>query len=136
MRRPVLTGPLAIILLACGIEVLSMLVVSSYPSLIPVLQERWQLSNTEAGLILLSTHEATTMEAMKQEARTGIVDEGGTSLQLSGDFDILFATHAFEEHLAQRPTAWTVSSLAARLKRLACHGGILLAALTAGQHHA
>jgi len=43
--------PVAVILLACGIEVASMLVLSSYPSLIPVLQGAWQLSNTEAGII-------------------------------------------------------------------------------------
>lgn len=48
---PALKNPIAIILCACGIEVLSMLVLSSYPSMIPVLQGPWQLSNTEAGTI-------------------------------------------------------------------------------------
>ncbi|GAB5553477.1 MAG: hypothetical protein Sapg2KO_30680 [Saprospiraceae bacterium] len=44
-------------------------------------------SNTIPGVILMTTNEATTMEQMKQEARVGIVDQAGTNLQLSGDFD-------------------------------------------------
>ena len=44
-------NPVAIILWACGIEILSMLVLSSYPSLIPVLQGPWRLTNAEAGTI-------------------------------------------------------------------------------------
>jgi MFS family permease len=51
VRLKATNGPIAIILWACGIEVLSMLVLSSYPSLIPVLQGAWQLTNVEAGTI-------------------------------------------------------------------------------------
>ena len=50
-RTNVLKSPVAIIAWACGIEVLSMLVLSSYPSLIPVLQGPWNLTNVQAGTI-------------------------------------------------------------------------------------
>jgi MFS family permease len=44
-------SPLALIAIACLIEVLSMLTLSTFPSLIPVFQETWSLTNTEAGTI-------------------------------------------------------------------------------------
>ncbi len=44
-------GPVAIIFWACAIEISSMMVLSSYPALIPILQAEWQLSNIEAGTI-------------------------------------------------------------------------------------
>jgi len=46
-------------------------------------------SNTEPGFILLLTHEARTLEALKQEARNGLIDENGTMLQLSGNLEEL-----------------------------------------------
>lgn len=36
---------------ACGVEVLSMLVVSTYPSLIPILQDSWAMTSAQAGTI-------------------------------------------------------------------------------------
>lgn len=47
----VLKSPVAIIFFACLFEVLSLLALSSYPSLIPVLQAEWRLSNAQAGTI-------------------------------------------------------------------------------------
>lgn len=44
-------SPLAFIAVACLIETLSMLTLSTFPSLIPVFQDTWKLSNTEAGTI-------------------------------------------------------------------------------------
>lgn len=44
-------------------------------------------SNTEPGLILLKTHEARTIDVLKQEAKNDIHEEGGTRLQLSGELE-------------------------------------------------
>lgn len=44
-------------------------------------------SNSIPGVILMTTNAATTVDQMKQEARLGIVDQTGTNLQLSGDFE-------------------------------------------------
>jgi len=46
-------------------------------------------SNTEPGFILLITHEARTIEALKQEAGNGLIDDAGTMLQLSGELEEL-----------------------------------------------
>ena len=46
-------------------------------------------SNTEPGFILLLTHESKTLISLKQEASKGIIDDNGTSLQLSGELDNL-----------------------------------------------
>lgn len=43
--------------------------------------------NTIPGVIMLTTNEARTMEQMKQEARAGIIDQQGTNLQISSDFE-------------------------------------------------
>ena len=51
MRLPLTAGPGSVIFWACTIEVLSMLVLSSYPSIIPVVQGPWQLTNAQAGTI-------------------------------------------------------------------------------------
>ena len=42
-------------------------------------------SNTEAGFILMMTHEAKTLDELKREASKGIQEEGGTALSLAGD---------------------------------------------------
>lgn len=43
-------------------------------------------SYTEPGFISISTHEYTTLEQLKAEARAGMQDANGTSLSLKGDF--------------------------------------------------
>ncbi len=44
-------------------------------------------SDKEAGFILLMTHESKDIEQLKQEARQGIYEEGGTLLQLYGELE-------------------------------------------------
>ena len=44
-------------------------------------------SNTEPGFILLKTHEARTIDTLRQEAGKGIFEEGGTVLQLAGKLE-------------------------------------------------
>lgn len=44
-------SPVGFIVVACLIEILSMLTLSTFPSLIPVFQNAWGISNTEAGTI-------------------------------------------------------------------------------------
>lgn len=44
-------------------------------------------SNTEPGFVLLRTHEARTVEVLKQESGAGIVDDVGTNLQLAGEIE-------------------------------------------------
>lgn len=41
-------------------------------------------SHTEAGAILLSTHQMTSLESLKQEAMNGFQEDGGTQLQIEG----------------------------------------------------
>lgn len=43
-------------------------------------------SNTEPGMIVLSTHEHKDLAALKQEAEQGIAEEGGNVLRKSTDF--------------------------------------------------
>jgi len=44
-------SPVGLIVAACLIEILSMLTLSTFPSLIPVLQINWDLSNSQAGTV-------------------------------------------------------------------------------------
>ncbi|MEM7564657.1 MAG: hypothetical protein AAF353_16655 [Pseudomonadota bacterium] len=44
-------------------------------------------SHTEPGFILMRTHEAKTVETLRQEAAAGIYEDGGTSLQLEGEME-------------------------------------------------
>ena len=45
-------SPVTLIAVACLIETLSLLTLATFPSLIPVFQETWNLTNTEASTIL------------------------------------------------------------------------------------
>jgi predicted MFS family arabinose efflux permease len=51
MHGAPIRGPVATIVWACAIAIISMLVLSSYPALIPTLQTEWGLTNVEAGTI-------------------------------------------------------------------------------------
>ncbi len=44
-------------------------------------------SNTEPGLVMMTTHEASTLDQLKQEARMGLNDGNGTNLQLTGEIE-------------------------------------------------
>ena len=44
-------SPVQLILLSCLIEILSMMTLSTFPSLIPIFRQEWGISNTEAGTI-------------------------------------------------------------------------------------
>lgn len=46
-------------------------------------------SHTEPGLILLSTHEQTTLQGLRAEAQKGLVEQNGTNLQLDGQLEDL-----------------------------------------------
>ena len=46
-------------------------------------------SYTTAGMIVMSTHEAKTMEQLKVEARQPINDNAGTNLMITGELDML-----------------------------------------------
>lgn len=45
--------------------------------------------NSIPGIVIITTHEAKTLDALKSEARQGIVDQNGTNLQMNGNFDNL-----------------------------------------------
>ncbi len=44
-------------------------------------------SNTEPGLVMMTTHETSTLEQLKQEAQMGLNDGNGTNLQLTGEIE-------------------------------------------------
>ena len=46
-------------------------------------------SNTIAGFVMISTHQYTSLDQLRQEASVGLIEEGGTQMQMQGDFESL-----------------------------------------------
>lgn len=88
--------PALLIASACVIEILSMMTLSTFPSLIPVFQAEWGISNAAAGTIsglyfagLLSA--VSVLTALTDRMNAKLIFLGGLALAALGTFGFAFA---------------------------------------------